>query len=215
MRIQRILPAFLAMALLAPFARQADSQDARDVQVKPVNYGELCKIVKQFKGKVVVVDFWAPTCVPCVREFPKFVKMQEKYAAEGFAAVSVDVAMTAEEVGNPQVHDKVKAFLLKQKATSTNLILEEKPEVWQKKLDTDGVPCVFVFDREGKIAQKYGDGVDYAEIEKVVVKLLSSNVGTAPASRDVQLKAVKYDGMSKIVNQLRGKVVVVDMWNYY
>ncbi len=67
----------------------------------------------------------------------------------------------------------VKKFLVSQKATFTNLILDEPPDVWQKKLKFDGPPCVFVFDRDGKIAKKFDSGEKYKdEIEKFVVDLL-------------------------------------------
>lgn len=96
--------------------------------------------------------------------------MHNKYAKEGFAAVSVDL----DELRDKETQDKVIAFLKKQKATLTNLILDEPSDFWQKKLDIGGAPCVFVFDRDGKIVKKYDEGVDYKEIEKVVVELLKN-----------------------------------------
>ena len=53
--------------------------------------------------------------------------------------------------------DKVLKFLQKQKATMTNLILDEKPEVWQAKFKIDGPPLVMVFNRKGELEQKFVD----------------------------------------------------------
>jgi len=61
-------------------------------------------------------------------------------------------------------------FLTKQKATFTNLILDEEAEVWQKKLRFEGPPCVFVFARDG--THKQYTAPDYAEIEKYVAELM-------------------------------------------
>lgn len=92
--------------------------------------------------------------------------MHNKYAKDGLAAVSVSLDDPTDEKAQQRVID----FLRKQKATFTNLVLDEKSEVWQEKLKFDGPPCVFVFDREGK--WKKFESPDYAEIEKYVVDLL-------------------------------------------
>ncbi len=95
--------------------------------------------------------------------------MQKKYAKDGVVAVSVNL----DDPNKDAVKDKIKKFLVSQKATFTNLILDEPPDVWQKKLKFDGPPCVFVFDRDGKIAKKFDSGEKYEDdIEKFVVDLL-------------------------------------------
>jgi hypothetical protein len=92
--------------------------------------------------------------------------MHKKYAKDGLAAVSVSLDDPKDQKARQNVLD----FLRKQKATFTNLILDEKSEVWQEKLKFDGPPCVFVFDRDGK--WKKFDSPDYAEIEKYAIGLL-------------------------------------------
>jgi hypothetical protein len=95
--------------------------------------------------------------------------MQRKYAKDGLVAISVSL----DDPNEDNVKDKVTKYLRSQKATFTNLILDEKPEVWQKKLKIEGPPCVFVFDRDGKIAKKFDSGEKYEdEIEKFVADLL-------------------------------------------
>jgi hypothetical protein len=92
--------------------------------------------------------------------------MQKKYAKDGVVAISVSV----DDPQDKKVMQNVLDFLRKQKATFTNLVLDEKPEVWQEKLKISGPPCVFVFNRDGKY-EKF-EMPEYAEIEKYVVKLL-------------------------------------------
>ncbi|MGH7997691.1 MAG: TlpA family protein disulfide reductase [Opitutaceae bacterium] len=44
-----------------------------------------------FKGKIVLLDFWATWCPPCVKEIPSFVALQDKYRGEGLAIVGVSI----------------------------------------------------------------------------------------------------------------------------
>jgi hypothetical protein len=92
--------------------------------------------------------------------------MHNKYAKNGFAAISVSL----DDPKNDKARQRVIDFLTKQKATFTNLILDEESEVWQKKLKFEGPPCVFVFDRDG--TWKQYTAPDYAEIEKYVAELM-------------------------------------------
>lgn len=94
--------------------------------------------------------------------------MHKKYGKDGVAAVSVDL----DDAAQKETKEKVLRFLTKQKATFTNVILDEPAEVWQKKFNADGPPVIFVFDRDGKIAKKWDAGAEADELEKVVVDLI-------------------------------------------
>jgi len=52
------------------------------------------QLLRQWHGKVMVVNFWATWCAPCQKEIPIFVKMQEKYSSKGlqFVGISIDQA---------------------------------------------------------------------------------------------------------------------------
>ena len=164
MRIRRLLA---AAVLLIPTASLADPPA---VAVRVVKYDGLTGLIKQHRGKVVVVDFWADYCIPCKREFSKLVALHQKTAKDGLVAISVSL----DDPAGDGVKDKVLAFLQKQQAAMTNLILDEKPEVWQAKLKIDGPPLVVVFNREGGIEQRFHDKeVDYAVIEKLTAELLA------------------------------------------
>jgi thiol-disulfide isomerase/thioredoxin len=145
-------------------------QPAADkVELQAVKYDGLAQEVQKHKGKVVVVDVWGITCPPCMKEFPHLVELHNKYGGQGLVAISLHAF--------PEMSETVKTLALKflrsKNATFTNLILDEPAEVWQTRLHSDALPIVFVFNREGKWTQFRADGVNYAEIEKLVVKLLA------------------------------------------
>jgi thiol-disulfide isomerase/thioredoxin len=153
---------FLTSSLLA----QAPESE---VSLKAIKYADLGALVNQHKGKVVVVDFWQDTCIPCKKKFPHLVEMAKKYADDGLVVVSVSL-------DNPTLKDKNLAFLQKQKATFTNLILDEPIALWQEKLQAVTLPLVFVFNREGRY-QKFNAETFDAEnpdkqVEDLVVALL-------------------------------------------
>jgi hypothetical protein len=95
--------------------------------------------------------------------------MHQKYAAKGLAAVSVSLDI-------PEQRADAEKFLVENKAVFTNLWLDEAQEFWTEKFKFEAPPCVFVFDRRGKWTQFKTEGakeVNYAEVEKLVVKLLA------------------------------------------
>lgn len=54
--------------------------------------------LSDYKGKVILLDFWATWCAPCKYEIPVFVQLQEKYGKDGFQVIGVSVDDTPEEL---------------------------------------------------------------------------------------------------------------------
>jgi thiol-disulfide isomerase/thioredoxin len=159
------------LVLLLPLAQvPAPAQDADKVEARVVKYDQLADTVRQLHGKVVMVDFWGIDCVPCKKAFPHVIEMQKKYGKDGFAVVSVAVVMD-EDAPVDQDRARTMKFLQEQHATVTNLLLDEKPATWMAKLRFDSLPCVYVFNREGKWYQFKGE-FQYADVEKQVIELL-------------------------------------------
>jgi hypothetical protein len=95
--------------------------------------------------------------------------MHRKYGKDGFVALSV----ATDDPTDKSIRGEVDAFLAKKQATFTNLILEARPEEWQEKLKIDAVPCVYVFDQDGRFVKKLvAEKVDYKVIEDEVIHLL-------------------------------------------
>jgi peroxiredoxin len=106
------------------------------------NKGEEVKL-EQFKGKVVLVDFWASWCAPCRQENPNVVKAYAKYSSKGFDILSVS---------NDREEDKWLAAITEDKLT------------WTQVRDVDGavaqlyalemIPTTFLLDKNGVIIAK-------------------------------------------------------------
>jgi thiol-disulfide isomerase/thioredoxin len=165
--MKRLLTGFAALSLVLVAAGRPTTDGK--VTVAVVKYDGLTDLIKKNKGKVLVLDFWADYCIPCKREFPKLVALNQKHAKDSLLAVSVSL----DDLSEDGARAKVQKFLEAQKATFTNLILDEKPEVWQAKLKIDGPPLVIVFNKDGGLEQKFVDkAVDYEKIGQLVAELL-------------------------------------------
>lgn len=144
------------------------------IEMTAVKYDGLKQEVLKQRGKVVIVDFWATFCPPCMGAFPKFIEMHKKYADKGLVIITV----SADDAANPEKVKKANAFLKRVESPFRNLLLDEPWDSWTKRLDVKALPCYYVFDRQGKWVRFPGkdakDGeIDYAELEKVVVQMLN------------------------------------------
>ena len=156
-----------ALLLCASAARS--QAPAQAVRLDLVTYKQLGNEIKKLQGQVVLVDFWADYCAPCKQKFPYVTALQRKYAKDGLAVVTVSV----DDVTDPEVRERVKAFLQQQQATTRNLLLAEKPEVWIAKLKMNSIPSMFLFDREGRLINRWtGNDLDLNVIEKRIEELL-------------------------------------------
>jgi thiol-disulfide isomerase/thioredoxin len=146
------------------------------VDVKVVKYDELGDIVRNNKGKVVLLDFWALTCPPCKEAFPHTVEMQKTYGDKGLVVVSVSTDSLEDQP--EKTKQNVLKFLRSKNATFTNVILDEPTAVIENKLRIGNLPCIYVFDREGKWRQFIGEGLKadknhrYVAVEEYVKSAL-------------------------------------------
>jgi thiol-disulfide isomerase/thioredoxin len=166
MRPPRMAAALLVAPLLGFFALQTPKAAAPDapaegpVALQEMKYDDLGKLIRSHKGKVIVVDFWADYCVPCKKAFPHLVEMHNKFDKKKVAIISVTVDPREDA---DQIAEKRKAivrFLEKNKATMTNVWLDEPAAVWQEKTGINAVPFMYVFDKDNRFIKKL-DGDEY------------------------------------------------------
>jgi thiol-disulfide isomerase/thioredoxin len=168
MRILRFVMIAALLAVVGQLHVSRPTAAPPSIPLDTVRYDDLADRIVALQGRVVVVDFWADYCKPCKDAFPHLVELHEKYGSRGLAAVSVSL----DDAHDDAARERVRKFLAAKGASFANYVLDEKYELWQAKLKIDGPPCVFVFDRRGRLVKRYHDRVDYAEIDRLVVDLL-------------------------------------------
>lgn len=141
------------------------------VKLELKDYDGLQALIASKKGKVVVVDVWSTYCDPCMKEFPGLVGLHKKYGPEKVACISICTNYSG--IGKPEdeLAEPLK-FLEKQGATFDNLLSTDADEALYKKLKIGSVPCIFVYDADGKLAKLFDKETTYAEVEKIVQPLV-------------------------------------------
>jgi len=139
-----------------PGGEAAPSFTLQDLNGKPVNLSD-------FKGKVVILDFWATWCPPCVMEIPHFIELHEQYKDRGFAMVGI--SLDRQGVG------VVESFVQKYRVNYP--ILMADGQVDKAYGGITGIPTTFVIDAAGNIRQKYVGYRDKAVFEADIKALLA------------------------------------------
>jgi thiol-disulfide isomerase/thioredoxin len=124
------------------------------VTLQDLKYDELGKLIRANKGKVIVVDFWADYCVPCKKAFPHLVEMHNKFDRKKVAVISVTVDPRGDADEVAMLRESIMRFLNKNKATMTNVWLDEPADVWQEKTGISAVPFMYIFDKDNRIVKK-------------------------------------------------------------
>ena len=134
----RALLAAAAIAVAAG-ASAVGVGEAAPAFVLPTAAGESIALEK-LKGRVVYVDFWASWCGPCRRSFPWMNEMQQKYGAQGFTVIGVNVDKRRPDAQR----------FLQQTPAVFSIVYDETgktPEAWTVK----GMPSSYLVDATGKV----------------------------------------------------------------
>ncbi len=118
--------------------------------------------LSDFKGKVVVLDFWATWCPPCRAEIPDFIALQNQYRDKGLVVVGVSL-----DQGGPGV---VSSFA---KSQGMNYpVVMGTDDVAALYGDIQAIPTTFVIDRSGKVVAKHEGETDKATFAGEITKAL-------------------------------------------
>lgn len=134
------------------------------VTVTVASWEEVQQMVAGHAGKVVVIDLWSTWCVPCMREFPNLVKLQDKFPDE-VACISVNLNYDGSADATPESHrDAVLKFLTKKGAGFQNVICSDPDEKMYTQLDLGSIPAIYVYDAQGKVHKRFdNDSGEYGE----------------------------------------------------
>jgi peroxiredoxin len=123
------------------------------------------RTLADYRGKVVLLDFWATWCTGCKQEIPWFVEFQKSYEAKGLAVVGVSL---------DDGWNVLKPFLATHEIPYQMVLGDD---AIAKRYGIEGMPDTFLIDRQGRVAAAYRAGiVDRRDIEANLKKLLSERI---------------------------------------
>jgi thiol-disulfide isomerase/thioredoxin len=142
-------------------ACMADAKPAKlDFTMKDLDGKEVS--LASFKGKVLLLNFWATWCGPCKAEIPGFVELQEKYKKD-LVIVGYSVDDTA---------DKARAFAQEWKMNYPILLGEGREDVQDAYGPIYGIPASFLISKDGKVCRRHMGIAPKAVFDKEIKALL-------------------------------------------
>jgi len=162
--------AYFAVSKLPQNAGGGDAPAVQDTSSEPIfaasfkDLDDKLQPLKQWRGKVLVLNFWAPWCPPCRAEIPGFIELQNRYRQRGLVFVGlaldekINVQAFADEIGinYPVLLGEMEGVELARKVGNR----------------LGGLPFTVVIDRNGKIVDSELGGVSSERLEKIVAPLL-------------------------------------------
>jgi peroxiredoxin len=156
-----------ALSMLFQLAVSVQPSGSGEASRKPVpafnlkdSKGAAIKLA-DYKGKVVLFNFWATWCHGCTQEMPWFIEFQDKYRGQGLAVIGVSM--------DDDGWKSVKPFIREKKVNYTVAIGDK---ALGDQFGLTGMPMTLLIDRDGHIADKYEGVVDREGCEKEIRALL-------------------------------------------
>jgi len=152
----------IVLALLSTCLLAAESEPAKaapNFTLTDVNTGKQVSL-SDFKGKVVVIDFWATWCIPCRKALKFYEKLYREKRDEGLVIIAISIDRREKKLRN---------YVRKHPVSFQ--VLHDPDKTAMKKFKVFKVPTTYIVDRDGKIQSKYV-GILEKVIEARVEELL-------------------------------------------
>lgn len=118
---------------------------------------------ERLKGKVVLVNFWATSCVTCVKEMPQIVTTHNKFKDRGFETLAVAMSY------DPPAYV---AKFAQTRQLPFSVVIDNTGQIAQRFGDIQLTPTTFLIDQQGRIVKRYVGEPDFAALHALVEDLL-------------------------------------------
>jgi peroxiredoxin len=173
-RAGKRLPLFGTLLLLAGFAgcmktpqpeaklhKENERKAAPNFSLKDANGQNVT--MAEYKGKVVLLNFWATWCAPCKEEIPWFMEFENQYKDRGFAVLGVSF--------DDDGWKSVRPYIEKSKINYRIMVGESV--VGEQYGGIDSLPTTFIIDRQGKVATSHIGLAEKRDYQNEILVLLN------------------------------------------
>ena len=155
----------LSAILITPSVQASSvklSEEAPDFTLKSLGGDNLR--LEEYRGQVVLINFWASWCGPCRQEMPILDRLHQRYEDTGFAVLGVNVE--GEVAPAQKIVDKTNV---------TFPVLIDEGQIVSQLYDLEAMPSTVVVDRDGRVryvhrGYKPGDEAKYVEVVKALIR---------------------------------------------
>jgi peroxiredoxin len=115
------------------------------------------------QGRPYLVNFWATSCVTCVKEMPELIAVHKEFEARGYLTVAVAMSYDRPDYIETFVKDRGIPFL----------VIHDKDNAWTQAYGNVAVtPTTFVVNRDGKVIKRYVGEPNFSELRKILAREL-------------------------------------------
>jgi thiol-disulfide isomerase/thioredoxin len=168
-RLVRLISAALILLVgSSVFAKNVRKLTLHDLEGKKAGWSD-------YKGRIVVLNFWATWCGPCKEELPRLGQLADQYASQ-------NVAFVLASIDENKKLPAVRTFVADQKITSP-VWVGGSIDLLEQLSGTNVVPATLVIDEQGEIVRAINGEARDEDIKEAVNWLLTGRKGPAPSER--------------------------------
>jgi peroxiredoxin len=151
--VTAVIAAAAAWFMRAPLAPQLSGQTISGGAVSPA----------LLAGKPYLVNFWATSCVTCVKEMPDLMAIHQEFSGKGYQTIAVAMSYDRPDYIERFVNDRGLPFL----------VIHDKDNAWATAFgDVTVTPTTFVVDAQGKMIKRYVGEPNFSELRKILAESL-------------------------------------------
>ena len=145
--------------------------------IHPATADQFRAVLEHHRGKVVIVNYWATWCIPCLQELPELDLLQERYGDRGLKVIAVSL-------DDPdKLEDRVRPFFAKRAPGLVSYLATADDNSMDFVTSFDpkwpgALPTTMFFDRSGELNNIHLGRMLYAEFEEAVLELLEADAGS-------------------------------------
>ncbi|MCY3765670.1 MAG: redoxin domain-containing protein [Gemmatimonadetes bacterium] len=119
------------------------------------------RAVADLEGKVVLLDFWATWCEPCLETMPRLQKLHDANSGKGLEVWGVSIDEDKNRV------DKIRKMIYKL-GISYPIFVDAKPTPAWYRFRVKAIPAMYLIDRDSQIVAQWTGNIDFVDVEKEV-----------------------------------------------
>ena len=160
--MKRLLAAVLAVLIVT-----ACSGGSRDLSIAAPDFilpavdGAMVRL-SDYKGKVIIIDFWTTWCAPCQEQVPILTKLHKSYSEKGLVILGISLDVEGLEVLGPYVHENMVPYK----------VLMSDDRVNRAFGGIATIPTLYIVDREGRLVRKLIGFHSYRDLEDEIKRYL-------------------------------------------